>query len=103
MSRKIKLQEKFEIYRTNEMKKGDRVMDMVWVKSKVTIPRTVPNVLERKKLFSILSNNRMKKLTIIRSAAGYGKTTLLSLWLKHIDESVAWFTIDQNDNDPVNF
>lgn len=85
------------------MEKGDKMMDMVWVKSKVTIPRTVPDALERKKLFSILSNNRMKKLTIIKAPAGYGKTTLLSLWLKHIDESVAWFTIDQNDNDPVRF
>ncbi|WP_016994503.1 hypothetical protein [Lysinibacillus boronitolerans] len=48
-------------------------MDMVWVKSKVTIPRTVPDALERKKLFSILSNNRMKKLTIIKAPAGYAK------------------------------
>lgn len=76
---------------------------MVWVKSKVTIPRTVPNAIERKKLFTILANNRMKKLTIIRAPAGYGKTTLLCQWLGHIDESVAWFTIDRNDNDPIRF
>lgn len=85
------------------MKKGDKMMDMVWVKSKVTIPRTVPNVLKRKKLFSILSNNITKKLTIVQAPAGYGKTTLLSLWCKHLDESAAWFTIDQNDNEPVRF
>lgn len=78
-------------------------MDMVWVKSKVTIPRTVPNAIERKKLFTILANNRMKKLTIIQAPAGYGKTTLLCHWLRHIDESVAWFTIDRNDNEPRRF
>lgn len=76
---------------------------MVWVNSKVTIPRTVPNAIERKKLFTILANNQMKKLTVIQAPAGYGKTTLLCQWLRHIDESVAWFTIDRNDNEPRRF
>ncbi|WP_341301332.1 LuxR C-terminal-related transcriptional regulator [Lysinibacillus sp. FSL H8-0500] len=78
-------------------------MEMVWVKSKVTMPRIIPNAIERKKLLTILTNNRMKKLTIIQAPAGYGKTTLLSQWLGHIKEAVAWFTIDRNDDEPIRF
>jgi len=79
------------------------MMEMLWVNSKITIPRPVPNVIERKKLFTVLSNNRMKKLTIVRAPAGYGKTTLLSQWFSQIAEAVAWFSIDGSDNEPKRF
>lgn len=84
-------------------KEGGKRMDMVWVKSKITIPRTVPNAVERKKLLTLLAKNQMKKLTIVQAPTGYGKTTLLSQWCWHIKESVAWFTIDQHDNEPLRF
>lgn len=78
-------------------------MDMVWVKSKITMPRTVPNAIRRKKLLAILTNNRLKKLIIIQAPAGYGKTTLLSQWFGYRKEPVAWFTIDRNDDEPIRF
>lgn len=78
-------------------------MEMVWVKSKITIPQTVPNAIERNKLISILSNNRMKRLILVKAPAGYGKTTLLSQWFDQISEHVAWFSIDCSDNEPKRF
>ena len=35
--------------------------------------------------------------------AGYGKSTLLSAWLSQIDSPAAWYSLDEGDNDPVQF
>lgn len=40
---------------------------------------------------------------IIRAPAGYGKTTLLSQWLIHTEQHIAWVSIDPADNDPIRY
>ena len=35
--------------------------------------------------------------------AGYGKTTLVSSWLRETDIPSAWLSLDEGDNDPVRF
>ena len=43
---------------------------------------------------------------MISAPAGFGKTTLLVEWLKGRedgDQSVAWVSLDEGDNDPVRF
>ena len=48
-------------------------------------------------------------LTLISAPAGFGKTTLLAEWLTSIKSSwsdapsVAWFSLDEGDNDPSRF
>jgi LuxR family maltose regulon positive regulatory protein len=42
-------------------------------------------------------------LTLISAPAGYGKTTLLSSWLKEKQIPSAWLSLDGGDNDPVRF
>jgi len=57
-----------------------------------------------------------RKLTLISAPAGFGKTSLLSAWAQNLvhaaapgsaDEPqvrrVAWFSLDDGDNDPVQF
>ena len=39
------------------------------------------------------------KLTLVSAPAGYGKTTLLSDWFAADDRSVAWLSLDEDDND----
>jgi LuxR family maltose regulon positive regulatory protein len=42
-------------------------------------------------------------LTLISAPAGFGKTTLITEWLQHIDQPVLWISLDEDDNDQVRF
>jgi LuxR family maltose regulon positive regulatory protein len=44
-------------------------------------------------------------LVLISAPAGFGKTTLLSEWIRHSKPhiSTAWISLDEGDNDPVRF
>lgn len=46
------------------------------------------------KLDTVLS----QRLTLICAPAGYGKTTLLSQWIKRVAEPVAWVSLDHSNN-----
>ena len=43
------------------------------------------------------------RLTVVSAPAGFGKTTLLTDWLAHVDQlahvPVAWLSLDDGDND----
>ncbi|MCA9908113.1 MAG: LuxR family transcriptional regulator, partial [Anaerolineae bacterium] len=43
------------------------------------------------------------RLTLISAPAGFGKTTLVSEWAHQLDVPVAWLSLDDADNDPVQF
>jgi LuxR family maltose regulon positive regulatory protein len=43
------------------------------------------------------------RMTVISAPAGFGKTTLLSEWLRQADRPVAWLSLDVGDNDPTRF
>ncbi len=61
------------------------------------VPR--PHLIE--KLNAGISADR--KLTLISAPAGFGKTTLLSEWGASCGRPVAWFSLDEGDNDSVRF
>lgn len=42
-------------------------------------------------------------LTLVSAAAGYGKTTLVSGWLRQWDGQSAWVSLDEHDSDPRAF
>jgi LuxR family maltose regulon positive regulatory protein len=44
-----------------------------------------------------------KKLTLISAAAGTGKTTLVYQWVRQSRLPVAWFSLDEGDNQPGRF
>lgn len=76
---------------------------MVWLDSKMTVPHAPKEAIERQRLFDLLQDNTPKKLTVVRAPAGYGKTTLLSQWMRQFDDPVVWLSIDATDNDPIRF
>ena len=47
--------------------------------------------------------NALRKLTLICAPAGFGKTILASCRLTNQDRPVAWFSLDESDNDPQRF
>jgi hypothetical protein len=40
---------------------------------------------------------------LVVAPAGFGKTTLVSGWLRTLSQPVAWVTLDPADNDPARF
>ncbi|MFZ0578532.1 MAG: LuxR C-terminal-related transcriptional regulator [Psychrobacillus psychrotolerans] len=71
--------------------------------TKLIIPKLSSQYIERFHLNALFKANSYKKVTILRAPAGYGKTTLLSAYLRKIPESVAWVALDEGDNDPIQF
>jgi LuxR family maltose regulon positive regulatory protein len=77
--------------------------------TKFTIPRYPSHALRRDRLLARLEEGMQARLTLLSAPAGYGKTTLLLDWLQSRAAraepavSVAWFTLEARDNDPVRF
>ena len=71
--------------------------------TKLIIPHQSNTLVPRPRLIERLNNGLNGKLTLLSAAGGYGKTTLLSAWLSSQNFSVAWLTVDTNDNHPIPF
>ena len=50
-----------------------------------------------------LAHDIDRPFTLISASAGFGKTTLLSEWLRVTPRPSAWITLDEHDSDPVTF
>jgi LuxR family maltose regulon positive regulatory protein len=74
-------------------------MSAVLIQTKYQWPSTVRNPLARSHLIQRLEAGHSRKLTLISAPAGYGKSTLVHLWLASSSEPVAWLSLDANDND----
>lgn len=66
---------------------------------------TRPRLIEKLKDDFYKGGNFSRKLTLISAPAGYGKTTLITEWLGQLSivHSVAWLSLDEQDNDPTLF
>jgi LuxR family transcriptional regulator, maltose regulon positive regulatory protein len=73
------------------------------LRTKLFVPRSHPEIVERPWLDQRLNDVTTTKATILCAPAGFGKTTLLSRWIKSSQRRVAWFSIDEADNDPTRF
>jgi len=71
--------------------------------TKLYVPRTRPNVVQRSRLIDQLNTGLHRKLTLISAAAGFGKTTLLSDWVSACDLPVAWLSLTEADSDQTRF
>jgi LuxR family maltose regulon positive regulatory protein len=71
--------------------------------TKLYIPPPRPKVVSRPRLIERLNEGLHRKLTLISAPAGFGKTTLLSEWVSGCERPVAWFSLDEGDNDPTRF
>jgi LuxR family maltose regulon positive regulatory protein len=90
----------------------------VLLQTKFFKPSPRPSLITRPQLIAQLNTalgagtqGFTARLTLVSAPAGFGKTTLVSNWLAQLallnqtysDESAAWLSLDENDNDPVRF
>jgi LuxR family maltose regulon positive regulatory protein len=75
--------------------------------TKLYIPPTRAELVNRPGLIERLNDGLDRKLTLISAPAGFGKTTLVSHWVENLRDDqpikIAWFSLDDEDNDPVRF
>ncbi len=77
--------------------------------TKFFLPSSSHPLLPRPHLTSLLNAGRRRKLIFISAPAGFGKTTLVSAWVQSFSQHtsdaphVAWVSLDESDNDPVQF
>lgn len=71
--------------------------------TKLMPPRVQSSAIQREDLLERLDITLEKKLTLITAPTGFGKTTLVSMWIADRDFASAWVTLDEHDNDPARF
>lgn len=78
-------------------------MTDIILETKITPAKNRSNILLRPRLFKRLDESLNGKLTLISAPAGYGKTTLITSWIKDLQRSIVWYTLDAHDNNPFKF
>lgn len=78
-------------------------MSLPMLTTKISIPPVRETRVSRSRLLNRLEGSLSRKLTLISSPAGFGKTTLLSEFASISERPVAWFSIDEDDNDSTRF
>lgn len=80
-------------------------MGRPYLKTKLTIPPSRPNLVPRPRLKARLDESLQPSnlLTLVSAKAGSGKTTLVSDWIREKSPPTAWISLDQGDNLPQRF
>jgi LuxR family maltose regulon positive regulatory protein len=86
-------------------------MPAPFLKTKLFIPAVRPELVSRRRLIERLDEGlRLGRwLTLVSAPAGFGKTTLVSEWIRSLKvcdglaPQAAWISLDKDDNDPVRF
>ncbi len=71
--------------------------------TKLFVPAARSTQVNRPRLLEKLNAGLDKALILVAAPAGYGKTTLVSSWLRGIGISSAWLSLDDEDNEPRRF
>ncbi len=71
--------------------------------AKLHIPPLRSDYVPRPRLVARLQEGLGRKLTVLSTPAGFGKTTLLCEWLKQTNLPAAWVSLDDGDNDHGRF
>jgi LuxR family maltose regulon positive regulatory protein len=68
--------------------------------TKLNRPPAAPDIYPRSRLIKMIDESRNLPLFMISAPAGYGKSTLASIWLEASDCPNAWLSLEEQDNDP---
>ena len=75
------------------MQKPDRL-----IRTKLRLPFTRPELVPRLRLQKQVAQGICGPLTLITAPAGFGKTTLVASCIADCGVSVAWLSLDKDDN-----
>ena len=78
-------------------------MSGVLIKTKFFAPLSSEGCIARPRLTERLEHGLGRTLTLAIAPAGYGKTTLISHWLHERQRAFSWISLDEGDNDPIQF
>ncbi|RME97043.1 MAG: hypothetical protein D6768_20620 [Chloroflexi bacterium] len=73
------------------------------IQTKLHRPMVVGDLIERLHLLRRLDMHCDLPLILVSAPAGYGKTTLVNQWLDQAPYPAAWLSLDENDNNVVDF
>ncbi|HBH29852.1 MAG: winged helix-turn-helix transcriptional regulator [Desulfofustis sp. PB-SRB1] len=73
------------------------------LRTKFHRPPIPNNHIQRPSLISKLERQSKVPLILVSAPAGYGKSTLVSFWLRESKRSSCWLSLDENDNNLVQF
>ena len=73
------------------------------LRTKLYRPALSPDLVPRSDMVAKLDELRRRPLTLVSSAAGYGKSTMASLWLEAWDGPYGWLSLDVDENDLQKF
>src|SRR5512133_2329444 len=71
--------------------------------SKFYFPPHRRDFVQRPRLLEDLDAGLGGKVTLVSAPAGFGKTTVVSEWIRDCGHPTAWLSLDKNDNDPSRF
>ncbi len=78
-------------------------MQTALLSTKLNVPLSRETLVARPRLTALLSNALAQGFTLVSAPAGYGKTTLVSSWLRETQIPTAWLSLEESDNDPIRF
>jgi LuxR family maltose regulon positive regulatory protein len=73
------------------------------LRTKFFVPLIRSTHITRPRLTNLIDSGLDRTLILVSAPAGYGKTTLVSNWLKEKKILSAWLSLDGGDNDPIRF
>ncbi len=73
------------------------------LRTKFYVPPIRSDQIARPRLSELINDGLDRALILVSAPAGYGKTTLVSSWLKEKQIPSAWLSLDGGDNDPIRF
>jgi ATP/maltotriose-dependent transcriptional regulator MalT len=73
------------------------------IETKLRVPSPRSEQVFRPGLLGMLEGGIGCRVTLVSAPAGYGKTILLSQWLRsrEVDGLFAWVSLDEQDDDPI--
>ncbi|HEX6302626.1 MAG TPA: LuxR C-terminal-related transcriptional regulator [Anaerolineales bacterium] len=71
--------------------------------SKLYLPPHRLDLVDRPHLLESLDAGLSRKLTLVSAPAGFGKTTVVSEWIRDGGHPAAWLSLDKKDNDLSRF
>lgn len=72
-------------------------------KTKLFIPESSLLSVNRERLIHRLNESTEFKLSLISAPAGFGKTTLASIWAREYSGKLTWLSLEKKDNDVIRF